>query len=68
MVISMGRQLLFFIPALYILKSLFGFDGYVWSQPAADILTTGIAAALGISLIKLMHGGDGSRTKATALK
>ncbi|MDR1589746.1 MAG: MATE family efflux transporter [Oscillospiraceae bacterium] len=55
-VVTMGRQLLFYVPLLYLLNHLFGFDGFVWAQPAADILTTGIAGVLGLSLIKLMRG------------
>jgi len=54
MVITMGRQLLFFVPLLYLLNHIFGFAGFIWAQPAADILTTGIALLLGIPLIKLM--------------
>jgi Na+-driven multidrug efflux pump len=55
-VVTMGRQPLFFVPLLYLLNHLFGFDGFIWAQPASDILTTGIAVLLGLSLIKLMRG------------
>jgi Na+-driven multidrug efflux pump len=55
-VVTMGRQLLFFVPLLYLLNRLFGFDGFIWAQPAADILTTGIAAVIGLSPAKLMRG------------
>jgi len=54
MVITMGRQLLFFTPLLFLLNYLFGFKGFVWAQPAAEILNTVIAALLGLSLLKLM--------------
>ena len=56
LVINMGRQLLLYIPLLYILNDIFGFYGFLWAQPTADILTTGIAIALGFSLVKLMRG------------
>ncbi len=56
MIITMGRQLLFYVPLLYLLNYQFGFKGFIWAQPAADILTTGIAVALGFSLIKIMRG------------
>lgn len=56
MVVTMGRQVLFFLPLLYLLNHLFGFDGFIWAQPTADILTTGIAALLGITLIKILRG------------
>jgi len=54
MVVTMGRQLLFFVPLLYILNHLFAFEGFVWAQPAAEILNTVIAALLGLSLVKHM--------------
>ena len=55
LVITVGRQLLFYAPLLYLLNHLFGFDGFIWAQPAADIMATGIAIVLGISLIKIMQ-------------
>lgn len=58
MIITIGRQLLFYVPLLFILNELFGFDGYTWTQPAADFLTTGIAIALGMSLLKSMRGKE----------
>ena len=56
MLITMGRQLLFLIPAMLLLDRLFGFEGFIWAQPASDILTTGIAFAMGFSLLKIMRG------------
>jgi putative MATE family efflux protein len=58
MVVTMGRQFLFFVPLLYLLNHLFGFEGFIWAQPAADILTTGVAVAPGLQLIKLMRGDN----------
>jgi Na+-driven multidrug efflux pump len=63
MVIIMGRQFLFFIPLLYLLTHFFGFSGYTWVQPTADILTTGIAVVLGLSLVKVLRGADGTTNK-----
>jgi putative MATE family efflux protein len=59
MIITMGRQLLFYVPLLFLLNYQFGFKGFIWAQPAADILTTGIAVVIGISLIKLMRRPNG---------
>jgi Na+-driven multidrug efflux pump len=56
MVITMGRQLLFYIPLLYLLNYLFGFNGFIWAQPAADILTAGIAVILSRPLFRIMRG------------
>ena len=64
-IITLGRQLLFYLPLLYLLNYLFGFDGFAWSQPAADVLTTGIAVVLGFSLLKLMRGAGDSATVLT---
>jgi len=55
MIITMGRQLLFYIPLLYLLSYQFGFEGLVWAQPGADMLTTGISVMLGLSLIRIMR-------------
>jgi Na+-driven multidrug efflux pump len=56
MVITMGRQLLFYVPLIYLLNHLFGFVGFIWAQPAADILTTGIAVILSRPLFRIMRG------------
>jgi Na+-driven multidrug efflux pump len=56
MIITMGRQLLFYVPLLYLLNYLFGFTGFIWAQPAADILTTGIALLLSRPLFRAMRG------------
>jgi putative MATE family efflux protein len=56
MVITMGRQLLFYVPLLYLLHYLFAFNGFVWAQPAADILTTAIAVILSRPLFRIMRG------------
>jgi len=55
MVITMGRQLLFFVPLLYILNHMFGFNGFVWAQPAAEFLNTGTALLLGFSILKIIR-------------
>ncbi len=65
MVVTVGRQLLFYVPLLYLLNHLFGFDGFIWAQPGADILTAGIALVLGISLFKLLRGEDGGETQSS---
>ena len=37
--LSISRQGLFFIPAILVLPRLFGIEGVIWAQPAADLLT-----------------------------
>jgi len=51
-VLSISRQGLFFIPAILILPRLFGIDGIIWAQPAADIATVLLTLLLSISLRK----------------
>lgn len=49
-ILSISRQGLFFIPAILILPKLFGLDGIIWAQPAADLLTVILTAALAIGI------------------
>ena len=42
-VLSLGRQVVFFVPALYILPRFFGLNGVWWSLPLADTLGTVLA-------------------------
>ncbi len=46
LLISMSRQGIIFIPALFILQAIVGMTGLVWAQPAADVLSILIAALL----------------------
>jgi len=58
LLVNMGRQLILFVPMLLLMNHFFGFTGFIWAQPAADILTTGIAAVLGISLRRILSGKE----------
>jgi putative MATE family efflux protein len=55
-IVTMGRQFLFYIPLLLILNRLWQFNGYIYSQPIADILTSGIALLLSRVVFKEMRG------------
>lgn len=46
LVLSVGRQGLFFVPALYALSLTWGFHGFIFALPAADVATTLLAVAL----------------------
>ena len=61
-IITMGRQCLFYLPLILLLDHFFGFEGFIWAQPSADILTTGIAVLLGLSLFRLMKEKDETTT------
>lgn len=52
LVISLSRQGIIYIPALFILQALMGMIGLAWAQPIADILSTILAAALYIKTFK----------------
>jgi putative MATE family efflux protein len=51
-IINLGRQFLVYLPLLFILNRLFGFTGFIYTQPIADIITTTVAVLFGISLFK----------------
>ncbi|MBI9109337.1 MAG: MATE family efflux transporter [Spirochaetales bacterium] len=55
LILSLGRQCIIYIPALFILNNLFGFGGFIYAQPIADILTTGIAVLMSLSFFKEMN-------------
>ena len=46
LIISLSRQGIIYIPALFILKAALGLTGLVWAQPVADIFSTVLAAVL----------------------
>ncbi len=52
LVISLGRQGLFFIPALYFFSLLWGFDGFIYALPFADIATILLSLILFLNLKK----------------
>ena len=52
LIISLSRQGIIYIPALFILKAVLGLTGLVWAQPIADIFSTVLAAVL---YIKTYH-------------
>lgn len=55
LVVSLGRQCIIYLPLLFTLNSLFGFDGFIYAQPIADILTTMVAVLLSLSFVKEMN-------------
>ncbi len=55
LLISMSRQGIIFIPALFILQAVVGMTGLVWAQPVADVLSVLIAAILFGKTMKKMQ-------------
>jgi len=54
LVISISRQGIMFIPLLFILNKLFTFNGFIYAQPIADLLTVILAIGLMIKIMKNM--------------
>lgn len=52
LIISLSRQGIIYIPALYLLNSFLGADGLIWAQPVADVLSISLAAGLYITTAK----------------
>ena len=49
-ILSISRQGIFFIPIIFILPSIFGLDGIIYSQALADLLTTIITIIFAIKI------------------
>ena len=56
LIISLSRQGIIYIPALFILKEALGLTGLVWAQPLADIFSTILAAVLYIKTYCKLSG------------
>ncbi len=46
LILALARQGLFYIPALFVLNNFFGFSGFIYAQPFANILTFILAIIL----------------------
>lgn len=46
MILSLSRQGIMFIPTIFILDSAFGFEGLIWAQPIADMITLVVAGVI----------------------
>ncbi|MBP5307921.1 MAG: MATE family efflux transporter [Clostridia bacterium] len=53
-VLSMGRQGIFFLPAVFLLPLLLGVYGIIAAQPAADVLCFSLAVYLAVKEIKTL--------------
>lgn len=50
--LSLGRQLLIYVPLLLLLNSLMQLEGMIYAQPAADFISTIAAVLMSISFLK----------------
>lgn len=68
LILSMGRQGLFYIPILFLLTRLFGLNGLIFTQAIVDVLICSLAVALlryVLSTDRVLHGnppGDRAET------
>ena len=46
LIVNLSRQGIIYIPALFLLQAALGAEGLAWAQPAADLLSTALVAAL----------------------
>lgn len=56
LIISLSRQGIIYIPALFILKAALGLTGLAWAQPIADIFSIILAAILYIRTYRRLSG------------
>lgn len=54
LIISLSRQGLIYIPALFLLQAAVGVNGLVWAQPLADVLSIILAVILCATTTKQM--------------
>ena len=57
LIVNLSRQGIIYIPAVFILQRLLNITGLAWAQPAADVLSTVLVAALYLYSIRKMESG-----------
>lgn len=58
MLLSLSRQLLFFLPLLLVLPNFFQVDGVWWSQPISDAVSAVVAVTLLLKFMKKLKVGS----------
>jgi len=46
LIVSLGRQGLFFVPAIYIFSYFWGLEGFIWASPMANIFTAVVSVII----------------------
>jgi putative MATE family efflux protein len=57
-IVTLGRDFLFYLPLLFIMNTIWRFNGFMYCQPIADALTTAVALILSIRLFKQFKVSD----------
>lgn len=69
LIISLGRQGLFFIPAIIIFSAVWGLTGFIWALPFADMFTTALSFTLFLFMRKdLNRQMETGKFHATSLR
>jgi len=66
MLLSLSRQIVFFIPAVLILPRFLGIEGVLWAGPAADGLAFVLALAVTVAEIRRLKSGTAREALAGA--
>ena len=61
---NISRQGMVYIPMLFVLGSLFGADGLVWAQPAADLVSFAVGIVMYVLTWRKMTGTEKSLMQA----
>jgi putative MATE family efflux protein len=61
-IVTLGRDFLFYLPLLFIFDYLWQFNGFMYCQPVADMITTVVAIALSVNLFKQLKVFDEGET------
>lgn len=63
---NISRQGMVYIPMLFVLGGLFGADGLVWAQPAADLVSFAVGVIMYVLTYRKMKGGSVPEEKVQA--
>ena len=58
LILTVCRQGLIFIPLIFVLNAMFGLDGVIYAQPAADYLSIVVAILICAHLFRTMDHGE----------
>jgi len=59
MILSLGRQGLFFVPSILILNTFFGLNGFIFAHPVSDFLSIFLSVAMFARLLRTLHKQQG---------
>lgn len=63
--IVLARQCVLFIPFLFLFNAWWGFEGYIWAQPVADVTTVLLSVSLFVYFLRTLPN---SRTAAESFR